>query len=767
MKNHLQPARPLPTFPARLRVGGIALLASLSLVACQNSRTSRKIGTSSALTTAPTSQLAATTFKISRAEISVSTSTGAGQGSATTTVFFDATANSIPISNFCTSSGTGTGTAARPCVCSYSWQEVNTNSGSSVTIPHLVATVVNNVQANSVVCPAPDVYTTEIPNGIQIRISVLPGPSNTESFTSTPTTYVKSATNTIDGNFKDSQGRSFANIMRYSCYDQRLRGMSVVSKKGTRTNAQTGEARQYPIANRFCVAKASSNGQVPEGCEGLAPADYSAQSYYYNLFARESEAGDINPGNARYVCPTVQEGLYSNNGVGSQGQYYPLDRTFALSLGKTADFNIGVVANTKASNPADPASNSSTCDSTATTPSQPNSLVQSCLGFAARPNADGSCPYFRDATGSIRFTYRLRRFVALYPPAFDTDGSILNEPQPTDTVYIVDRPVNSAANADPFKPYTMLGPKPCPYSFFDSKKVLAGVSSYAGTNDTRWNGKNVDGIEFPRADAVNSCAAALPVLNADKTIMSVTTVHSRNAVADFQRVFVRPIKPFAPHYVEDTDFQACAPLADPFKDPPLHFAKTSDGNVSYCAETYPSQNNNVARLDDHTNPADISTPLTGNVRPFTSHVAKNSASAACTFSPLTLPTNYPAGGRARHPAGADLLDRDKNGTNITSERACDRTVVNPLNGVTWPRFPLLSPPSSVGGSMGVEEVLAGDSSYNCTVTFDGGGAKTGRFSPTQGCCGPNVQVWTGNAAAPNNAANAHLETDSSCQVPLY
>lgn len=782
----------------------------LILSSCTNSRMKTP-------TVQPTSRSAATnpdsteSVQISTVNIVSSESegtSGATEGTPVTTIFFDTVKSSVPISNFCkpssaSSSGSDGDASRKDCLCQFSWQEVNTQGGSAISIPRQVRTPVVIVQPNLVTCNAPEVFSTEITDGTQIKVTVIPAPQSSEQFTIPTFNFVKSKHSADPGNFKDAQGRAFMNIMRYSCYDQRVRGMAVLNKMGSRTNeiqatgSIVGEVKKYPIANKFCVAKIRGGEDREDGCEHLPPADNSAQSYYYNLYIRESEMGDINPGNERYICPTVTEALYNTGSVGSQGQYWPLDRTFALSLGKTAEFSVGVVGNTKVSKAGDPVTVGSSCEAPSGNGASggggaTNTLVQSCLGFAAKPNPDGTCPYFRDSTGSIRFTYRLRRYIALLPQSFDTDGSPLNEPQATDTVYVVDRPIDAPGNPDPLKPYSMLGPKPCPSAYFDHKKVFIDPylddyntvvsqynGSYGATNDPRWSGKNIDGIEFPRRDLMseNSCAAPLPLLSADKTLMSLTTVHPRNPYAKYKRVFVRPTRAFSPHYVEDTSFQACAPLSDPFKDPPLHFSRSSDGNIAWCAESYPSSNNNVARVDTRQDPNDINSAFSGLVRPFTSHVVKSSASASCTFTPLTIPSAYPNApganprrGLARHFAN-DQID-SIGGIPLYASETCDRTVVNPMNGVLWGRFPLLAPPNGIskqgpGVGAGVEEAIASDPSYQCTVTFDNGGTKTGKYTPTQGCCGANVYAWTGAAAAPNNASSAHLEPDAACLVPRY
>ncbi|MCM2322865.1 MAG: hypothetical protein NDJ90_06350 [Oligoflexia bacterium] len=731
---------------------GLALLAGL-LSGCINQRlTTAKISRESA--TAIENLGSADALKIS--SVTLSSSGGSASSGYVASIFFDLGQSSVPISNYCTPSGSDTGTtAARPCLCQYAWQEVNASDGSSaVAIPRIVHTAVTTVQPSLVGCNAPEIYQTEIADGTLIKISVIPAPTNPETFNIAAFNYTKSKSAAGAGSFQDAQGRSFMNILRYSCYDQRKRGMSIQSKMSQIDNpVNQGDFLNFPIGNRFCVQKANTNEMTQEGCDTMPAPDHSAQTYYFNLFIRESEMGDINPGNSRYVCPTVKEALSgSSGGIGSQGKYWPLDTTFALSLAKTVDFSIGVVANSKASNPGDPTATTTSCEGTGSSSGSGNAggLAASCLGFAAKPNSDGTCPYFRDASGSIRFTYRLRRYIALYPPVFDTNGTPLQEPQATDTIYVVDRPVSSSTNPDPLKPYTMHGPKPCPFAYYDHKAVLDGADapSYAGTNDTRWTGKNVDGIELPRLDGPASCSASVPIVNADRTIMALTTIHPSNAHSSYQRLFIRPITAWAPYYVEDSDFQACAPLATPFRDAPLHFAKNGT-NVAWCAEAYPTQNDNVARMD----PENL---YPGKIKPFTSHVKKNlnGGGAACTATAVTLPANYPADGapfeRARHK-GAEAS-------------TCDRTVVNPLDGLGWPRFPLLAPASDV------EALLTSSTgaNYACTMTFDNGGAKTNKASPSGGCCGTATQVVSGAGGA----ANAHLEPGSdpatpACQMPQY
>ncbi|MEK6706916.1 MAG: hypothetical protein AABZ06_14120 [Bdellovibrionota bacterium] len=712
-----------------------------------------------------------------------------------TTVFFEAGESKEPITNHCNNADGKKEVTSKPCSCRFSWNEINQTTGMDMVIQRTVETAITNVQSNLVSCSAPEVYTKEIPDGTLIKISIVPGPGNNDSF-KIPAYSLTKNTNLINGSFQDAQGHFFDNILHYSCYEKFKRGMSIQNKMISATS-NTGITINYPAANKFCVQKANTGGdnnmnETP-GCESMPLPENSAQAYYYNLFIRDSERGDINHGNIRYACPLVSEALGHNDDIGTKAQFWPLDSTFSLSLGPTQEFNVGVESFSKVSKTGDPVSAASkSCYPPAEQESgedsgieqKGDSLVQSCLGFAAKPNIDGTCPSFKDAQGDIRLTYRLRRLIALYPPVFDTDGYTLRQGQATDTIYVLDRPVKSST-ADPLKPFTMRGPKPCPFAFFDHKAVMGltdplypnGLPSYGSTNDANWNGKNIDGIQLPNTDLANSCSAVLPILNTDRSIYSLATVHMRNP--KYKQVYIRPVRAWAPHYVEDTDFQACAPQATPLRDPPMHFARDENtGNVGWCAESYPTQNDNVPSLDWRPGTND---DYGGKVAPFTSHAVKNSASAECSYTlPSSIPTKYPSANvlscpgestnpnpsginkaLARHPDDY-IIDRYLNPQNgkytfICSNKTCDRTVV--AAGVTWPKFPLLAKANNV------EEALKLDTTYGCIITFDNNNTKAGKASPKQGCCGTNVNVWSGITS--NTPSAAHLEPDAQCLTPEY
>ena len=608
-------------------------------------------------------------------------------------IFFDTSQSTATIDAHCNTVTPGAAAqTGKPCNCLYTWGQLNTTSGQSVQIPRSVQTGIITVQPDAVTCPVPSVYDAEIPDGTVIKISVIAASGNADAFTVKPYNYTKNSS-AIPGSFQDAQGQSFQNILRYSCYQAFQKGLNIQSKIFTAVDPTTGTQANAPIGSQFCVQTAAGNGANSAGCTTLPPPDYTAQSFYYNFFIRSSEVGDINLSNANYSCPQVQESLAGSSTVGAQGQAWPLDSTFALSLAPTVNYPVAVEAFTELAQAGNPNAVNSPCfpsSSPSGTPtSSPGTLstdfVLGCLGFAATPSAGGTCPYFRDSNGQIRNTYRLRRYIVLYPPLFDANGASLGS-QRTDTLYVLDRPL-ATGSSDPTIPYTMKGPKPCPFSYFDNRgvtgtnatgavttgsKVVTNVNpsfgisigmvvldssgfvpaattvssvvgttvtltnavtgtnaadnlvfslggtnpnytatngivpTYAATDSSAWTGKNVDGTQFPNQDTATSCSASMPVFSSDNSVMSVATINAANTGAaqvvngipfNFKSMYIRPVRAWSPHYEEDTAFQACAPLAQPLKDPPLHFARDNNGNVSWCAEAYPSQNNDIQQID--------------------------------------------------------------------------------------------------------------------------------------------------------------------------
>lgn len=698
----------------------------------------------------------------------------------TATIYFDTAQSTTNISNHCAVSSSSSTATSRACYCEFSWTELNTIGDSYTPVAHKTKSLLTTVQPSAITCAAPQLYFSEISDGTPIKITLTAGASNTNLGTFTVPTYtLTKASGTTKGTFQDALGRSFINVSHYSCYNQFHRIKSVVSATTDVSNPRedapvADKIRTVYLGSHFCTG-----GNDPSGGSVTCPTlteEMSSQSYYFNFYIRSSESGGINAYNDSFVCPKIYEPLTTSSNLspssGQQGQYWPMDQTFSLSYSPTTDFPLGVDSNTKLSSSNDPTNTSTSC-SGATIESS-SGVTSSCLGFAARANPDGTCPFLKDASGKIQTTYRLRRYIALYPKVFQNSGDVFaNQTQLSDTIYVLDRPVIGPANSDPFKPYTMRGPKPCPFAFYDQKGITnsTSVPSYLGSSSLEWNGKNIDGIEFPNEDSLKnkSCSATVPVPVYDpdlgtflywgmRTINKNLTTTSGTA-SPYSHLFVRPVTPFTPRYEEDMTFKACAPQASPLIDPPLHFVKykaqkkdgttlTDSGgqtvyNHAWCAESYPSQTDALNSLFAGMN------STRSFIRPFTSHRVKNSASAACTFSelrniPTSTPSPYPTDGLAYHVGAWD---------GGTASQTCDRTVVS--TSASKSGYPMLAAAAEV------ETSLKFDSSYRCTVTYDNGGLKSLVREPKDGCCLAGTINYVGLVDA------AHLEPDVSCAAPNY
>ncbi|MDR3607817.1 MAG: hypothetical protein P4M08_10610 [Oligoflexia bacterium] len=764
--------------PAKWLAGlarGAGISLCLALTSCMTTNGSSSQHAYSSTTGSGTSTLTQSSFDnyvINNVTIAVPTGSSSSSttgSNAVVTVLLNPTSSSTKLLTDCPA-------ASNSCVCQFSWTETNTTSGTTVTIPRQVTTPVSSVpNSTELTCPAPSVYGTEIQNGTQLNITVV-GPTG-GSTQATFNTYVYSVganSSSTPSNFTDSKGTPFANISRYTCYEQQKKGLVVQNAHATPSNqsdqgsASLGAVGAIPIASKFCLQSATSASTSTECSTNNLPAsDYTAQSYYFNLYIQQNAEGNINPGNGTYVCPLVKEALSESSGnLGTQGKAWPLDTTFALSQTMTSSYTVPIAANVATSDSTDTVSNNVSCAQMADpsnvaspTPSSTSSsgpFVSSCLGFAAAASANGSCGKINGVQ-----TYRLRRYFTIYPPIFDVTGNVppnTTNAQQIDTIYVIDRPVTNPS--DPSAVISMLGPKPCPFSYFDNTGVTGG-RGYRATNNSLWAGTNVDGTQFPNIDAlpsannnVASCSALLPLPNWAQTEMSATTINASNPIGtgaypgdptrSLKKVYIRPVDAWAPHYVEDTSFQACAPLSSQIQDPPLHFAKlsTDKTTVTWCAEVYPSQNDNVTSLDPNN---------AGTVAPYTSHVPTGTSVGCTEILPnhglTTIPSGYPSTGLANHSG--------------TGANTCDRTALNPAGGLAWKKFPLLSP------QVDTENMLQNDSGYGCTLSFYNGNAPT-KNSPSGGCCGTNVSVIPGATGS----ATAHLEpplapANSNCLVPNY
>ncbi len=498
-----------------------------------------------------------------------------------------------------------------PCQCVFTWNEVNTTTpGSVVTADSLsvsykrrAITQVVNSQGALVECEMPSVYTSEIGVGEEIRIWVEPVSIEQTPFKTEPIVFTKQESSSQTGvsSFVDNQGNQFQDIWRYVCHDVIRRSVNFTSRSETTeaspsNNLQTNYTENVKIAyaSQFTHSKADS---------GESPV-LSSQLNYFSLYVPNNRR-EVYSSNASFSCPQVQSGSIRPSAANN---YFPFDSSFALASRASKLFNVPVEARSRLGYPIHNIVHRY-CSRPDKQIENPDAEVAfDCLGYAASPRADGTCPvitvrkrsaqngYLRDEQGNIlteeRRTYRLRRFTALYPPLYDTNGHWISGYQANvDQIYVLDRPARFTTPAGETVLGSILGPKPCPFSWWDRARVIShSGSAYYATNDSRWTGKNADGIAFPTMNdnLGNSCPAVIPRNTAAPGQPAVFQMLSLTAGSPEAQI--RPIRnAWAPLYWEDTSFQACAPEDEPssrVRAPIHHFS--NGGDASYCEEIYPT-----------------------------------------------------------------------------------------------------------------------------------------------------------------------------------
>ncbi len=570
----------------------LIILAALSIAGCSNRGASfmtpkPKSSPSSTSTAASTSLAGAAQLKVLSALVT-GTSVQLTMGFATSNT---STGGTFALGQYCSVPSSGN-PVSRQCSCTFRWNEVNRTLNTPQLVPRAREMPVNVTNGNTLQCALPPVYSSEIPDGTSVLVEVTPAASNSISFFASGYNIVKGQ-GLIPGNITDSRGNVLSNIQRYVCFDQFSRGMAIASAESKITFNIGGQDRAlyFSMANRFCAARvasasagASDAGQ--EACQGalLGGAPNSAQSNYYSVYNRESESA-ANIQNGNFYCPTVAQS--------ASADYFPKDKSFALARQVSTDYPVPVEANMVISGGGGSAlytagqclgQNNQNAGGAA------SGIAQGCLGFAAKPNRDGSCPLLTDSSGNSMPTYRLRKYYVVYPPIFDTDGyPLANTSQSVDTVFVLDRPVNTG-NAQVLNG-SMLGPKPCPFAYYDKGDATRGPS-YKATNNAFWTGKNVDGIKLPSTSNgqpqyiggyAASCPAVVPHWSFAAGAYTGVTLSSLGANENY---YIRPMVAWTPHYEEDLAFQACTPRSSNIVDPPIHYAI----NGAYCAEIYPNAN---------------------------------------------------------------------------------------------------------------------------------------------------------------------------------
>ena len=122
---------------------------------------------------------------------------------------------------------------------------------------------------------------------------------------------------------------------------------------------------------------------------------------------------------------------------------------------------------------------------------------------------------------------------------------------------------------------------------------------------------------------------------------------------------------------------------------------------------------------------------------------------------MALAAPEPPTGLAGHPS--NFVVDPLAGAKGCAQNTCDRTASTVAGD--WTKFPLLAPAADV------EAAITNDiANYGCLVTYDNNGSKTGKASPSGGCCAsPSTTLTTGAAGA----STAHLEPGVSCLTPNY
>ncbi len=661
------------------------------------------------------------------------------------------------------------------CHCVFSWTELNEKGYTTVTVPRKVRTTINVIQEAYVECNAPSVYQSQIIDKTAIKLEI--AKADTGSVISSSHTFFKANEDEPpdQSDLIDNEGIPFFNIHRYTCHELFYRGSQITSfiSPQSKAGADPPVTAKIAKATNFCIQTSAGivGGTPDENCIGIAnEASPSAQTYYYNFYVRKGLQGGWVFENNQFSCPHIDRNLDGVSGV------WPYDTSFALAISPTKDYTIGIEARSRLvgagsdstsdyCSQRNSADTNDTTDGTTTTggDARQNAVATSCLGFAAKPNTDGTCNPIVNQYGSPVKTYRLRRYYAIFPPAFEATGKIYpGRGQPSDVIYVLDREVNTGSSVSDSYPPTVKGPKPCPFAFLDDEVTTKHTSSpmtrYLSTNNLLWEGVNPDGAQFPFEDVFDtgrshqtSCAATLPYYYNNKFYLStvgksfinpyyVNTVGSKTDYYIYsetvkKRAYIRPIKPWYPRYVEDTNFKACAPkshkatinqiqasdgtikqytTATPrIVDPPLHVYKKDSNDFRYCAKVYPTYNGdkNIGTTD----PAATHRIAVKDMNP----KAKGSY-------PLLAPTRELVG------------DTGNSDYDCTSAGSCD----NLLGGI--------------------EKALSESELYKCDFTSDSiNNRDTYSYTPSSGCCGTGF--------SPSTATGKHVESSGGATpcTPSY
>lgn len=768
------------------------------------------------------------------------------------------TSGFTPLTQYC---AVGGGLA---CSCQLNWKQTD------LGIDRQRKLAVTEVQAGLVKCVLPKADWDAIALGTVITLNIVPAAANGSGLNVKALGYKKGTVLTTSGDFLDSTLTPFRNIHRYTCHSKRTSPHEIVNKFLSMTNS-SGNTVKTLLSSCFCAgtsnggagSASNSSGGIGAACEQAeCPSNiregFSAQNYYRNFYIQSDKVGLINSTNDTYDCPRVLESIRvsatasASGGTAvpttEQGRFYPLDTTFALSTAYSSEWSVGIRAASVLLKPNDPNTNPAnleTCTG-ASLGFTENGVFPKCLGYAKRPQANGSCGTIQDSNGKVRPLVRLRRYRAMLPARFSSNGAVEgsgNSQSPiypaVDEVYVADRLViNSSGLATGDLIY---GPKPCNYAWFDHEGTVsrtADVDFNSNLNTLRsvtaliantrarpqyvstsrfykwgasasppaggWNSSlsvNPDGLIFPNEDFLgagvgsldkSSCSANLPRVSytaGAPSSLSVITSYRESSVAPIafgtysgahsinpREIHLRPVDPWTPQYLEDTSFEACVPLSDPYLEPPLHFYKDNSSNYAWCAEVYPNQNPNWQELNKKRKskvPGNAYSDILanwnnagGSANP--SHTAKvswynrhqNTLGAGASVCSGGTSRNFICDMTEPGTFNSLCLDYLLNQDSLKGASSCDRTAMfDPAQA--YKDFPLLAKEDDVKEML--ENDLAAKKNFACTYSVSSDPNKVNKQYPSTGCCGVKggAPVLNGLAAG----SGGHLEPYKDSSIP--
>ena len=748
------------------------------------------------------------------------------------------------LTNFC-------GGTNNPCACELDWYETSTTGSTSVPYQRTkrIPIVATDVQSGSAKCTVPYGVWSQIANGTTVTLNIIPIAPNATGLNVRSVNYKVGTSVAASGDFFDSTLTPFRNIMRYSCYSKTAASFQILNQyfqSQTSPAPATGDASTVNVyaGSKFCTGAANTGGSSASGGGSTSGqcntprSGWSAQSYYRTLYIRSDLIGQMNSTNAEYDCPQVQASINEsaagdNVPAQNKGKFWPMDTTFALATTYSAEWSVGLrAASVLFKNNSDPNSQQDLCspqpgpDSTSTRLTEIGT-VQKCLGYAKPTNSDGTCGTITDNNGKVRPLVRVRRYRAIFPPIFQSNGDVSATNPAADEVYVADRlVVNSAGISTGSMIY---GPKPCNYAWFDHEGVVTrdgtvpfksdligdpfsvaycgsgtcyATPGYVATSNyyyqdyrrnrmagllsgplNRYYSVNPDGLVFPNQDIGNSdslgqaaspsCSATLPVVGyqmGSPNVLQLLTVNQYRGdsitlgsrTIYLNEVHVQPTDPWLPTWVEDSSFAACAPLSDPYLEPPLHFTR-SGNSMDWCAEAYPTQNPYWADLNTVRKPtgsgtanivnypASLPAITTAPVQVWTSHFNSptnpNGAVNLLSSDPNLRDYNHYldplnscagdsgtflctlTGGTSMGGAGFCAAYLNKTSSTTT----CDRTVLYQATQ-QYRGFPLLAPDTDIEDMM-AKDLASGHPNYSCRYSVNTDPNKVGTAMPSSACCG--------------------------------